>query len=202
MNGMKENWGIILLAAGTSGRLGRPKQLLMYNGKTLLQGAIETARASGANYVVLVLGARQAELEQSFDHHEIVLINNAEWQQGMSSSIRTGLNEILRIDPEVNAVVFMACDQPLVNEGLINSLLNKYDETGMPIIASGYGNSVGIPALFDRKMFGHLLALQGEGGAKKIIMENRMQLSVVDFKDGKVDIDTEADYLNLLSGNR
>lgn len=199
---MNENWGIILLAAGTSGRLGRPKQLLMYKGKTLLQGAIETAKASGATYIILVLGARQAELAPTFKQDDIILVNNEEWQLGMSSSIRSGLNKILQIEPEINAVVFMACDQPFVNKVLINNLLKKYDETDNPIIASGYGNSVGIPALFDRKMFGHLLALQGEGGAKKIISENSMQLSVVDFKEGVIDIDTESDYEKLIAGNQ
>lgn len=197
---MNEDWGIIILAAGSSTRLGTPKQLLMYKGKSLLQGSINTAWASGAKHVVLVLGANANKIEESLEPGPTKVVKNEGWQEGMASSIRKGLSELLKINKAISAVTFMVCDQPFVTPDLLIKLQNKYLQTGNPIITSGYGNSAGIPTLFGRSMFRELLTLTGDGGAKKIINEKIGMVSVEEFKEGGIDIDTESDYEKLLSG--
>src|SRR5262245_37158290 len=92
--------GVVILAAGSSSRLGKPKQLLQYNGKSLLQHAIEAAIKSRANSVVEVLGANAEQISKEIDRSGINTIINTEWGEGMASSVRTGLNELLFISPE------------------------------------------------------------------------------------------------------
>src|ERR1035437_6793844 len=107
--------GIIILAAGSSGRLGSPKQNLIYKGQTLLQGAIETAVASACEPVIIVLGANENVIRQSIEGSNATIVYNADWQEGMASSIRVGITALKKINPESDAVILMLCDQPFVD---------------------------------------------------------------------------------------
>jgi len=191
--------GIILLAGGASSRLGRPKQSLLYNGKTLLQHGVEVAMNAGENPIIItVLGANAELLLEQVNNEGIYFIINEKWAEGIASSIRCGLQKLLEIEPEVKAVIMMVCDQPFVTAKLLNDLVAKYLETGSPIIASKYGNSLGTPALFDKTIFASLLLLKGDAGAKRIMNENPDRVSVVNFPLGNIDIDTQTDYNKLL----
>jgi molybdenum cofactor cytidylyltransferase len=94
----------------------------------------------------------------------------------------------------VQAAIILVCDQPFVTTKLLESLVAKYQETGKPIVASWYQNSMGTPALFDTTIFALLLALKGDTGAKKIMTQNPDWVSTVDFPLGEIDIDTMEDY--------
>ncbi len=196
---MAWSYGILILAAGVSSRLGKPKQMLHYNGKTLLQHGLQVAIDSAASPVIAILGANADLLKKDIDNNKITIVINKEWSEGMASSIRCGLEKLLEIAPLVDAVIIMVCDQPHVNVKLLNGLVEKYGETGNPIIASSYENSMGTPALFEKSIFEKLLALKGDTGAKKIMKENAERVSVVNFPLGKIDIDTMEDYESLLS---
>src|SRR5688500_16668103 len=104
------NIGVVLLAAGESSRLGTPKQLLLYDGQTLLQHSLQVANASNAHPVVVVLGASadtiQREIDGSIEHKFV----NAEWQEGMASSIRVGINALVKISPSAEGAILMVCD--------------------------------------------------------------------------------------------
>lgn len=190
--------GVVLLAAGASSRLGRPKQLLMFQGKTLLDHAITSAKNSKAKNIVLVVGANEAAIIHSVITSGITVVKNENWEQGMSTSIIAGLQKIQMEEPAIESVIFMACDQPFVTAVLINKLIENYEQIQKPIVASSYGNSVGIPALFDKTIFAAIMTLTGDKGAKKIINQHPDLVHSIDFPLGNNDIDTLSDYEQLL----
>lgn len=170
----------------------------MYNGKTLLRHGVQVAIDSGVKPIIAVLGANADALIKEIEYKEVQVIINREWNEGMGSSIRCGLQKLLDIAPGVDAAIFMVCDQPFVTVKLLNGLVAKYQETVKPIIASSYENSMGTPALFDKTIFAALMALKGDSGAKIIMKENPDWVGVVNFPLGNIDIDTEEDYEELL----
>jgi len=190
-------YGIILLAAGASSRLGRPKQLLVYEGKTLLQHGIQVAIDTGIKSIIVVLGANVDFLIKETANQPIEVILNGQWAEGMAASIRCGIQHLIETAPEVNAAIIMVCDQPYVTTKLLHDLVLKYQETGKPIIASSYKNNQGTPALFDKTIFASLLALKGDVGAKRIMKANPDLVALVNFPLGEIDIDTEEDYKGL-----
>ena len=190
-------YGIILLAAGASSRLGRPKQLLLYQGKTLLQHGIQAAIDTGTKRIITVIGANANFLIKETANQSIEVILNEQWEEGMASSIRCGIHKLLETAPEINAVIIMVCDQPYVTTKLLKDLMKKYQETGKPIIASSYENNQGTPALFDKTIFASLLELKGDVGAKRIMKANPDLVALVNFPLGEIDIDTEEDYNRL-----
>ena len=188
---------IIILAAGASTRLGRPKQLLPWQGVTLLQHAVKTALTVTTQPVV-VIGANGEHLAAALDPGQVKLVFNPNWQQGIASSIRCGLQALLNRTPEPDQVIFMVCDQPFVTPELLLDLINEQQKSRKPIVASAYADTRGIPALFDRSLFPQLLDLQGDTGARKIIMQYGGDVASVTFEKGAYDIDTEGQYKELV----
>jgi len=189
-----KKYGIIILAAGGSTRMGVIKQLLPFNGKTLIQHAVDTAQGVLPQPVVVVTGARNDIFEPD---NSVYMTHNAAWQEGIASSIRSGLNAILKIEPGLDAVLFLVCDQPHISSGLLKDLIDAHEVGGKAIVASAYADTVGIPALFHKSFFGTLQQLKGDEGAKRIILQNPESVAVVDFPRGDIDIDTAADYQAL-----
>ena len=185
---------IVILAAGASSRLGSPKQLLEYNGKTLLQHAVDTALASGCPKVMVVLGARADIFKPGLENQPIEILENNNWQEGMASSIRYALQHITIAGFQPESIIFMVCDQPYVTSSLLMSLVEKGVETGLPIIASGYGGKAGTPALFHKSMFSQLMELKGDKGARSLLAAQPQKVAIVPFPKGVTDIDTVADY--------
>ncbi|MEP6748262.1 MAG: nucleotidyltransferase family protein [Bacteroidota bacterium] len=193
---MKNRCGIILLAAGSSSRFGEAKQLLRYGHTTLLEHSIHEALESLASEVIVVLGANAETIKPVIKKEKFSIIINALWQEGVASSIRCGLQYLVEKMPAVEAALFMACDQPYINASLLNKLVTLQQQTGDAIVASGYADTTGIPAIFDKKLFPALLQLKGDAGAKKIIMQQN-KITTVPFPLGDIDIDTAADYTRL-----
>ena len=157
--------GIVILAAGASTRMGQPKQLLLHRGQTLLRRAVETALASVCGPVVVVIGAHAELVRREVEELPVLVAENREWEKGMSSSIRTGLHELTMTNPEIEAVIVMLADQPLVTAALINQLVDVSRNTGKRIVASAYGKVLGVPALFSRELFADITALNANEGA-------------------------------------
>jgi molybdenum cofactor cytidylyltransferase len=189
--------GIILLAAGSSSRLGRAKQLIEFQGKTLIQKAIDEANKSQANCFVLVLGANAELIQTGFESSSAPFIINSDWQQGMSSSMQAGLRFLMEKE-EIDQVLLMLCDQPFVDASLLNQLITAKETSGKGIVAAAYSNTLGVPALFDRRYFEELLQLTGSEGAKKVIFNHQAEVHVLDFPLGAVDLDTEEDVSQFL----
>ena len=200
-NHIKLTCGIVLLAAGASSRLGKPKQLLPYKGTTLLKHAVQLAVDAALKPIVIVVGANANILNIEIEESQANIVMNETWQEGMASSIRTGLQKMLELEPTINSVIMMVCDQPFVTVQLLQDLMAKHIETGKPIIASNYKNNLGTPALFDATIFSELMQLKGDTGAKKILSNHPEWVAAIDFPMGEIDIDTEEDYKKLLQHN-
>jgi molybdenum cofactor cytidylyltransferase len=189
--------GLIILAAGESSRLGKPKQNLLYGGKTLLQHAVTTVINSVCDPVIVVLGAYTEIIMPEIGAAPVQIIHNANWHEGMSSSIRLGITELQKT-PGINSAIIMLCDQPFVDVELINQLLQQHQQSRKGIIACAYNNTLGVPVLFQQKYFAELLALKGHDGAKKLLSAYADDIASVDFPKGAVDIDTMDDYEGLV----
>jgi molybdenum cofactor cytidylyltransferase len=195
------NTGIIILAAGESSRFGGIKQLLPFNGKTLLQHVIEEATAAGGQPVVVIIGANAARISETiYDIGKLTILVNENWQKGISSGIVAGVHHILSISPGIKRIIIAVCDQPFVDSALFEQLVQMQEESGQPIVACTYADTIGTPALFTVKYFNQLLNLKGDEGAKKIVKSNKEDVATVDFPEGEIDIDTQKDYEKLMNG--
>ncbi|GAB3581318.1 nucleotidyltransferase family protein [Hymenobacter daeguensis] len=190
---------LLLLAAGASTRMGRPKQLLPYHGKTLLRRAAETAVASGCAPIILVTGALHEALVAEVADLPIRAVHNAAWETGMASSIRTGLGALAVARPA--AVLIMLCDQPLVTPELLRQLAAQHRQTQAPIVAAAYGDTLGVPAIFSQTMLPDLLQLQGQQGAVRLVASLGTLVGRVPFPAARFDVDTPAQYASLLHEN-
>lgn len=189
--------GLILLAAGGSSRLGHPKQLLLYQGRTLLRHAAETALLSVCRPVVVVLGAHPELLRPELSGLDVLAVKNPFWEAGMGSSIRTGLAALDAASPELAGIVLMLCDQPLVTADALNALVQAAAENGSPLVVSEYAGTRGVPAFFSRALFPELRALGDSQGAKPIIARHASKTITLPLPAGIWDVDTEADYERL-----
>jgi molybdenum cofactor cytidylyltransferase len=184
--------GTIILAAGSSSRMGRPKQTLVYKGQTLLQRAIATALTSICKPVIVVLGANEEIIKPGIEDLDAFIIQNPDWQEGMAASIRAGIIELQKIEPKIDSVILMLCDQPFTDNLLLNQLVQKKSEKG--IVACAYNYTIGPPVLFSADYFDELLLLKGQEGAKKLLMKYKDDVIAVSFPLGDIDIDTMEDF--------
>ncbi|MEM9510260.1 MAG: nucleotidyltransferase family protein [Cyanobacteria bacterium P01_E01_bin.35] len=189
----------IILAAGASRRMGRPKQLLPYRGQTLLSYVTECAIASPCNSVIVILGANANKIEPEIAQLPIKIVKNLEWNEGISSSISCGITYIKEQSLNIDGVIILTCDQPFISPEVIEKLINTYNLTDKLMIASSYKETLGIPALFDRSLFSELMELKGDRGAKKIINKYPNLVHILDFSQGEIDLDTFKDYQQLIS---
>lgn len=190
--------GIIILAAGNSSRLGRPKQLLVFKGKTLIEWTIEAALATNFKPVVVVLGAFADQVKEKIPLTVAHIIND-NWSDGMASSIAAGLAEILKHSPDLENLIITVSDQAYINATILSALQQKHINTKKGIIASSYAKTTGTPALFNKRYFSQLLSLTGNNGAKSMLKLHDNDVETVAFAQGNIDIDTETDYHNLIN---
>lgn len=190
---------IVLLAAGSSSRMGQSKQLLSIEGKPLLLISAEAALGAGANKIFVVLGANEEAHRKIVHHLPLEIISNPDWEKGMGTSLRRGLTSARELVPGMESVVIVVCDQPLVTSWHLKNLIRKYRTTKKSIVASAYANTIGVPALFDQSLFQALLAVEDGQGAKKILMDHAGSVLSIDFPDGSVDLDTPEDYRAFLN---
>lgn len=188
----KPKLGAILLAAGGSSRLGRSKQLLKFEGESLIRRAARSLADSVYYPVVIVLGAEYdrtlAEIEGAAVHHTL----NKNWQEGMSSSIRAGLARSLEIGPNLDGVLIALCDQPRISSEMFNRFAARFSKTNADIVAAAYDGIVGVPALFSREIFDELRSLRADKGARQIIRDSNRVVEV-ELPEAAMDIDTPAD---------
>jgi molybdenum cofactor cytidylyltransferase len=187
---------LILLAAGESSRLGSPKQLLEYRGKNLLQHTIDLTQLLDIETIV-VLGAFKEEILARVNVYEGKVVENMAWSEGLSSSIRCGLSEVLKKNTETEAVILLLCDQPFLTTEILREIVEKYHSSGQSIVHCSYGDVSGPPTLFHKSLFPYLMELKGGQGAKKVVDMFPDQVAYIDFPKGKLDIDTAADYQQL-----
>jgi molybdenum cofactor cytidylyltransferase len=191
---------VVVLAGGASSRMGRPKQNLLVDDKTLLQHALINAHEISEN-VVVVLGANYEIIANTINHPDAVILHNAEWSEGIASSIRTAIFH-LQAYKTIRSVLFMVCDQPFTTIDFLHRLADTAEASDHGIIASGYSDTVGVPMLFKSQYFDDLKGLKGDEGAKKIAMLHPDDVLVIPFPEGSIDIDTKQDYQSFKKSGR
>ena len=145
--------GCILLAGGGSKRLGRPKQLLRFEGQTLIRRAACLALEAGYSPVVAVLGSHAEQIAPELEDLEAQVALNADWQAGMSSSLAAGLARVVSMDPDVSHTLVMVCDQIHVTAETLRELRYRSAFKPSNIVASKYAGVVGVPAIFPKDFF-------------------------------------------------
>lgn len=185
--------GVIILAAGASSRLGHPKQLVEFKGKTLLQHIIDVANSFKFDSKVLVLGAKADEIKAKTFRDNFEVVINETWEEGMSTSIREGLSASLKLENKLEHVLILLADQPFVTQENIEKLIKLQLEKDVQATFSEYAGDVGVPAIFSREVFRQLKALEGDEGAKKLIYDKKFEFATQKFEKGNFDVDTVKD---------
>jgi molybdenum cofactor cytidylyltransferase len=185
--------GAVILAAGASTRLGRPKQLLEIDGRPLVARAAEAALAAGASPVVVVLGANAELIRPALQGLEAGLVLNQDWAEGMASSVRAGLHALGQITLRLDAVLLTVCDQPAFNAEVVQRLVAGLQASSRGIAAARYAGRNAVPAIFRREHFFALAHLKGDQGARALLREKPEDIVAVDLPELALDLDTPED---------
>jgi molybdenum cofactor cytidylyltransferase len=175
----------IVLAAGGSRRLGSPKQLVSFQGRSLVAGAVEAALRSRCSRVYLVVGAARDGVLGEVAGSDVEVVDNPGWQDGLSTSIRAGVRAAAESAPD--AFLLVLADQPLVTAELLDRLLALRERGG--VAACRYAGAAGVPAVFDAIHLDALTSLSGDRGAQSLLADARL----LDWEDGAIDVDTPED---------
>ena len=175
----------VILAAGESKRLGEPKQLVDLGGERLLERAVRTCREAGLHPLFVVLGARAAEIAAQCDLRDAQVVRCERWAEGMSQALVSGV--AAAAEAKAASAIVMTCDMPFVTPAHLTMLSRKRAE----VCASSYGDRRGVPAHFPRKVFGELMRLQGDAGARELLSKAK----AVELGEDALDVDTPEDVV-------
>jgi molybdenum cofactor cytidylyltransferase len=185
---------IIILAAGTSSRMGTSKQLLQIKGRTLLEHTVASALGSDIPNVLVVLGANAKAHLSVLKGPRLSTVINPDWAKGMGTSLKCGLKKSMEIFPGLDAVMLLVCDQPLLTSSHINSLSEAFLKSNSKAVASKYPGAYGVPAIFDKSLFSELQQIGDQSGAREVLKNLGSELEFLTFEGGDIDIDTPEDY--------
>jgi molybdenum cofactor cytidylyltransferase len=188
----------IVLAAGGSTRMGSAKQILQFDGESLIRRATKTAVASQCEAVFVVVGAHANRVVPEIDDLPVLRVENAHWQSGMASSIRTGIDAVAAVQPPFDGVILVLADQPAVTSELLNQLLAASEKAPAGLVACEYAGTLGAPALFTRRHFAALRALSGDRGGKSLLTAHAEAVIRIPFAPAAIDLDTRDDYERAL----
>lgn len=189
---------VLILAAGSSSRMGKIKQLLPWKESTLLGYTIEMAKLSKASEVIVVLGSNARLIKETIETTEVVFLENTKWKEGLGTSIACGADYLLNHDKEADAVLVLLGDQALMNTEYVDKIIDLYSSGESGIIGTEYGEIIGVPALFERSYFSDLLKLDGDQGAQILLKKLGDKVIGLNPKGKAFDVDTLEDYNSLL----
>ena len=188
----------IVLAAGLSTRMGRPKLTLPVAEKTVLERVLDAFRSSKVDEIVVVLGANAAQIRKivRFGNERIVV--NPDYRRGMSGSLKAGLG---LVEKQADAVIIALGDQPFLAPRTIDGIVDEYLASGAPLVVPVYQGQRGNPVLFDRSLFAQIMRIEGDRGAKSVVNGNEAGLRELRVEDRGtlMDIDTPSDYRKVVS---
>jgi molybdenum cofactor cytidylyltransferase len=187
----------IVLAAGASTRLGQPKQLLQMNGESLLHRTIRLAEKAGCAPIFVVLGFEAERMRREAADLDVRVVSNPKWQSGLGSSLRSGMEALMKESQLPQKVALLLSDQPMLSSEILFNLVKNSAEIGSLIVASSYTGRLGVPAVFRKELYPDLQKVEGDKGAREVIQRYRDQTASIDFPEGAIDIDTVQD-LELL----
>lgn len=178
--------------------MGTPKQLLAFRGESLLRRTIAAAIEGGCAPVVVVTGANADAVRPELSGLDVWEEWNGEWETGLASSLRAGVERVGG-DPSISAAVILLADQPHVGADVVARLIASHLASRAAVVASRYASTAGVPALFVRGLFPELARVSGGSGAKAVIERHAAASVCVDFEEGGIDVDTPDDYARLVA---
>ena len=188
----------ILLAAGTSSRMGRNKMLFELNGESVLRGAARRALAAGLSPLLVVLGHEAEKSRAELDGLPCEIVINPNYEQGINSSLKAGISAV---PAEAQAVVVMLADMPFVTPEMFSGLIDRYRSTEAPLVISDYEGVNAPPMLYDKSLFGELLAMTGEGCGRQVVKRHREEAEVLAWPPSALaDLDVPEDYERMKAG--
>lgn len=186
----------VILAAGQSKRLGRPKQLLDIGGRPVIRCVAEVAVRARLESVIVVLGSAADEAERALAGLDLQIVGNPDFATGQASSLRAGLRAV---PATADAILFILGDQPTISSDVIDLVRAMYGADRSPIVQARYRGRPGHPVLFDRSLFAELADISGDQGARGVLRRHSADITYAEIdQDAPLDIDTEADYQTVL----
>jgi molybdenum cofactor cytidylyltransferase len=184
----------LVLAAGTSSRMGRDKALLDYRGRSFLETIVENLRAAGLDTITVVLGHHAEEIRRAARIEGVQVVENPDYLLGQTTSLQSGLKLLERAG--ASAVLLCLVDHPLVSPDVVRELCRLYLDTGAPLIVPTYRGRRGHPVLIGRTLFDELLRLRPDEGANRVLRKHYHQARWLKVEDRGVvvDVDTAEDY--------
>lgn len=188
----------ILLAAGTSSRMGSNKLLFELGGESVLRGAARRALAAGLSPLLVVLGHEAERAGQELAGLPCRVVINPGYEQGINSSLKTGVSAV---PAEAQAAVVMLADMPFVTPEMLAGLIARFRSSEAPLVISDYEGVNAPPMLYDRSLFGELLAMTGEGCGRQVVKQHRGEAEVLSWPASALtDLDVPDDYTRVKSG--
>lgn len=186
----------VILAAGGSSRLGRPKQLLDWFGKPFIKQLIDITLKAELDPVLVVTGSSHEEVEQVIKDEKVVIVRNEKWESGQSSSMQAGCEALKNYD--VDAFIVFLCDQPQVPIELVKTIREASKDKEFDIIGTSVRNKICPPTLFKINCIEGIMTLNGDQGGRALF--NSYRTKILDWKDERLiqDSDTEEDYKKLI----
>ena len=184
---------VIILAAGQSKRMGKPKPLLRFNDQTFLEQIISVLKHSDVDRITVVLGAEADTIRKSVDLTGTNIVINQDYQRGQLSSLTAGIKE----SPEdTEAILICLVDNPFITEEVVNKIVQTFKETNNPIIVPVFDKERGHPTLFSRSLFNELLGAPEEKGARHVLYSNEDKVLELEVSEHGIliGIDTQEDY--------
>lgn len=183
-----------ILAAGTSSRLGQPKQLLKISGQSLIRRAALAVLNAQTARVLVIVGRDASAIEAELHDLPVEIVVNSDWSEGMASSVRAAVATV-GDSSHADGLLLTPCDLPLLSSEHLRALIEKYQSENAPIVASRYNETLGAPLIIARALWPELLELRGDVGARRVIA--RHETSFIEWPDGAFDVDTREDWKNL-----
>ncbi|WP_176545211.1 NTP transferase domain-containing protein [Bacillus sp. AFS041924] len=193
--------GAIVLAAGISRRMGKPKLLLPINGKPLFRYSVEVALRNHLKPIVVIAGRNINKIREHLqDLQDVEILYNPKYEEGMSSSLKLG---ILSVSNRVDAAMVFLADQPFVSDLVVRNLVDEFkvsSKNELSIYRPKYQDMLGHPILFKATLFSEFNSIYGDEGGKSIIKKYRHHLKIISFDhlEWGMDIDTPEDYKSIL----
>ncbi len=187
----------VILAAGSATRMGKLKQLLPFEDKTLVEHAVAQAAAASLAPIIVVVGSESQAVRNTLAARAVAIVDNTRWQSGMGSSIAAGVRHLQELATDSAAVAILVADQPLVTATHLHAMRKELTRSGAAIIAAHYNGTLGVPAIFKRSLFPMLASLEPEAGARFLLRDPNRSVLPFELPEAALDVDTPEDFAAL-----